>query len=69
MDLIRPLWFEKLLDRKKRRRPLLLKDLRSDLIKKPFGIDEVEEKFREVPLVVCMNERVAACILGVCLEG
>lgn len=65
LDLIRPLWFEKLRDRKKRRRPLLLKDLRNDLLKKPFSIDEVEERFREVPVVESLDERIAACILGV----
>lgn len=65
LDLIRPLWFEKLRDRKKRRRPLLLRDLRGDLVKKPFGIDDVEVKFREVPLVDSLDERIAACILGV----
>lgn len=65
LDLIRPLWFEKLRDRKKRRRPLLLKDLRNDLLKKPFSIDEIEERFREVPVVESLDERIAACILGV----
>lgn len=65
LDLIRPLWFEKLRDRKKRRRPLLLKDLRNDLIKRPFDIIEGEDKFREVPLVDSLDERIAACILGV----
>jgi len=65
LDLIRPLWFEKLRDRKKRRRPLLLKDLRSELIKTPFAIEEVEKKFQEVPLVDPLDERIAACILGV----
>ncbi len=65
LDLIRPLWFEKLRDRKKRRRPLLLKDLRGDLIKNPFEIDIVEDRFRDVPLVDALDERIAACILGV----
>lgn len=68
LDLIRPLWFEKLRDRKKRRRPLLLKDLRTDLMKKPFGIDEVEQKFREVPLVDSLDERIAACVVGIPLR-
>ncbi len=36
LDLIRPLWFTKLANRRKRRRPLLLKDLRNDLIKNPL---------------------------------
>jgi len=65
LDLVRPLWFEKLKDRKKRRRPLLLKDLRSDLIKRPFAIGELEDKFRDVPYVDALDERIAACILGV----
>lgn len=40
-----------------------LKDRRTDLIRKPFSIDEVEDKFREVPLGDSLDERIAACIL------
>ncbi len=65
LDLIRPLWFEKLRERRKRRRPLLLKDLRQDLVKKPFTIDEVERRFQEVPVVDSLDQRIAACIVGV----
>ena len=57
--------FEKLRERRKRRRPLLLKDLRQDLVKKPFTIDEVERRFQEVPVVDSLDQRIAACIVGV----
>lgn len=65
LDLIRPLWFAKLADRRTRRRPLLLRDLRADLIKYPFELNQVEERFVDVPVVDSLDERIAACILGV----
>lgn len=65
LDLIRPLWFAKLADRRGRRRPLLLRDLHTDLLKHPFALIEVEARFSEVPVVDALDERIAACILGV----
>jgi len=65
LDLIRPLWFSKLSDRRGRRRPLLLRDLRADLLKNPFALSDVEARFADVPVVDSMDERIAACILGV----
>ena len=65
LDLIRPLWFSKLSDRRGRRRPLLLRDLRADLLKSPFALSDVEARFADVPVVDSMDERIAACILGV----
>lgn len=65
LDLIRPLWFSKLADRHRRRRPLLLKDLRQDLFKRPLEIEIVESHFANVPIVDALDERIAACIIGV----
>lgn len=65
LDLIRPLWFAKLADRRKRKRPLLLKDLRQDLIKKPLDLADVEARFVNIPTVDPLDERIAACIIGV----
>jgi len=65
LDLIRPLWFSKLADRRKRRRPLLLKDLRQDLLKKPLDLEVVEARFANIPTVDPLDERIAACIIGV----
>lgn len=65
LDLIRPLWFAKLANRRGRRRPLLLRDLHADLLKHPFTLVEVEARFSEVPVVDALDERIAACILGV----
>lgn len=66
LDLIRPLWFAKLADRRSRRRPLILKDLQAELIKDPFSLADVEARFSEIPVVDSLDERIAACILGVC---
>jgi hypothetical protein len=65
LDLIRPLWFSKLADRRGRKRPLLLRDLRADLLKNPFALRDVEARFANVPVVDSLDERIAACILGV----
>jgi len=65
LDLIRPLWFSKLADRRSRKRPLLLRDLRADLLKNPFALCDAEARFANVPVVDSLDERIAACILGV----
>lgn len=65
LELIRPLWFEKLGEKRKRRRPLLLKDLKADLLRNPLDLATVEAQFKEVPTVDPLDERIAACIIGV----
>jgi len=65
LDLIRPMWFAKLANRKNRRRPLILKDLHQDLIKAPFDLWDVESRFSAIPIVDSLDERIAACIIGV----
>jgi len=65
LDVIRPVWFEMLTNRK-RSRPLLLKDIRSELLAKAEWLtDEVLQKFREFPVLPGPEERVKACIIGV----
>lgn len=64
LDIIRPVWYEKL--QQPRNRPLLLKDIRNDLIKlgDQFG-DQLIDKFRSFPVLPGADERISACIIGV----
>jgi superfamily II DNA or RNA helicase len=64
LDLIRPVWFEKLSG--KRKKPLLLKDIRNDLLSQPdWLMEQLETHFREFPMLPKPEERVRACIIGV----
>lgn len=64
LDMIRPVWFERLSGR--RNKPLLLKDIRKDLLARPdWLIQSLEENFREFPLLPGIEERIKACIIGV----
>jgi hypothetical protein len=66
LDLIRPVWYEGLTGRGKQSRPLLLKDVRADLIgPKPLALSEVFRAFLPLPTLQPLDERLAACILGV----
>ena len=66
LDLIRPVWYEGLTGRRKQSRPLLLKDVRADLIgPKPLALSEVFRAFLPLPTLQPLDERLAACILGV----
>ena len=66
LDLIRPIWYERLQERG-RRKPLLLKDIRKDLVVAerallPKAITEFTKTF---PVQRPVDERVVACIVGV----
>jgi len=64
LDLIRPVWYEKL--QQPRNKPLLLKDIRRELIKKGFEFgDLVIQEFKTFPVLPSADERVTACIIGV----
>jgi len=65
LDVIRPVWFE-MLSQRKRARPLLLKDIRKELLKRrSWLLGEVLDQFREFPILPGPEERVRACIIGV----
>ena len=65
LDLIRPVWFKKL-ESPRRTKPLLLKDLRKDLLTDPEWLEgELIKQFREVPLTRSLDRRIRACIVGV----
>jgi hypothetical protein len=66
LDLIRPVWYEGLTGRRKQSRPLLLKDVRNDLIgPKPLPLVAVFQAFLPLPMLQPLDQRLAACILGV----
>ena len=66
LDLIRPAWYAALSGRRKQARPLLLKDVRQDLLHgKPLELSDVLRAFVPVPTLQPLDERLAACILGV----
>lgn len=65
LDLIRPVWYERLTARK-RLRPLLLKDVRSALLgDRKLDLGHVFAAFSELPRMESLDQRLAACILGV----
>jgi hypothetical protein len=64
LDLIRPVWYERL--RQPRNKPLLLKDIRRDLIAREDSLGpQIIQKFRAFPVLEAPDERITACILGV----
>lgn len=64
LDLIRPIWFERLTE--PRIKPLLLKDIRKDLKNKSdIVVNKVLEEFRNFPILPSPDERISACIIGV----
>jgi superfamily II DNA or RNA helicase len=64
LDLVRPTWFE-LLARPRRRKPLLLRDIREALVEQGARLEEeIAEVFGEIPRLAPVEERVSACILG-----
>ena len=66
LDLIRPVWYEGLTGRRKQSRPLLLKNVRNDLIgATPLPLAAVFQAFLPLPTLQPLDERLAACILGV----
>ena len=64
LDLIRPVWYERLTDRRKR--PLLLKDIRPDLLgPKKLKYENIVDHFSSLPSAIPADKRVVAVILGV----
>ncbi len=65
LDVIRPVWFERLND-PKRKKPLLLRDILPDLQAKPeWLIEQMEAHFQKFPVLPDSDERVRVCIVGV----
>jgi len=64
LDLIRPIWYERL--KRPRSRPLLLKDIRRDVLNAGESFRaQVLQAFESIPILQTPDERIAACIIGV----
>lgn len=64
VDLIRPIWYERL--KEQRSRPLLLKDIRQDLLKRGDTFaNQITDAFKSFPVLQSSDERVSACIVGI----
>ena len=65
LDLIRPVWYQALQERR-RRRPLRLADLRPHLLgEHKLSIEDLRATFETVPRLPPVEERIAACVLGI----
>ncbi len=62
LDLIRPYWYEEL-SSEKRKRAILLKDIRTRLIETPLSMQKIVEKFSEIPFAKPIENRIVACII------
>lgn len=63
LDLIRPIWYERL--KRPRTRPLLLKDIRRDVLNAGESFRaQVLQAFESIPILQTPDERIAACIIG-----
>ncbi len=63
LDIIRLIWYEKL--KESRTQPLLLKDIRKDLIASRSRICEaIYTEFKSFPVLPTPDERITACIIG-----
>lgn len=64
LDVIRPIWYDRL--REKRSRPLLLDDIRTDVIANQESIMQgLRKHFGEIPAPHHPDERIRACIIGI----
>lgn len=64
LDIVRPIWFEKL--QQPRKKPLVLKDIRADIIAKGSLVaQKIIEEFESIPLAPRPEESIQACIVGV----
>jgi hypothetical protein len=64
LEIIRPVWYQRLQTR--RRRPLLLRDIRADVIDAEESIrHELFRHFEDMERLRNSDERISACIIGV----
>jgi hypothetical protein len=69
LDLIRPHWYTRLQQGRKRGRPLLLKDLRGDLVANPLTTEQLQTVLDRDFWMRPLAERVVAAIIAVPAEG
>ena len=65
LDLIRPIWYDHLLRRNRKYRPLLLRDIRQELIQQPIETEKLREIFNADLLTRPLDTRIVATIIGV----
>lgn len=64
LEIIRPIWYQRL--KAKRRKPLLLKDIRQDVIDSEEDLwPEISRCFDDIDQLRNSDERISACIIGV----
>lgn len=64
LDLIREVWYDKLTSRR-RVKPLRLRDVRSDLKKRPLSSERMKDAFSRIPSAQPIHTRVVSAIVGV----
>jgi hypothetical protein len=64
LDLIRETWYERLM-RRRRFKPLRLKDIRKDLKDRPMATERIAAAFGSIPASPPIHARVAAAIVGI----
>jgi superfamily II DNA or RNA helicase len=64
LDLTRDVWYQKLIKRR-RFKPLRLKDIRKDLQQNPFSLDQLKQAFSSIPHAQPLHSRVVSAIVGV----
>jgi hypothetical protein len=68
LDLVRPVWYARLLT-PKRRRPLTLREIRKDLMgEKKIPLSTLLASFEGVHVLPPIEERVVSCIIGISQE-
>lgn len=67
IDLVRPIWYDCLLQQKRRYGPLRLKNIRQALIDEPFETQRLREAFTGLDLEYLkpLDERIVAAIVGI----
>jgi hypothetical protein len=65
LEIVRPVWYARLTSRRRTARPVLLRDIRNDLIASPpMPYFELLRHFDDLPTLPPLESRVAACIVG-----
>ncbi|MFC1537028.1 C-terminal helicase domain-containing protein [Pseudomonadota bacterium] len=64
LDLVKEPWFEALMTRHKRIKPLRLKDLRKGLVENPIDAKKIEKAFEQVAISQSISRRAVVTILG-----
>jgi len=68
LDLTRDVWYQRLIKRR-RFKPLRLKDIRQDLRQNPFSVEQLQQAFASIPYAQPLHYRVVSAIVGVPTAG